>query len=488
MFDESGVTLDTNDHFETLETDILTGKWDKVIEQIRMFKLPHKILIDIYLQIIIELIEMKEYDCSSWLFTRSEFQRYMKQNKPEKLMLIQRWLTNHTFEASEAYAGGKTRDKVRAELIASIRHRLKDVQPSRLLTLLGQSLKWQQAQGILPPGQHIDIFLGKASEKQIEPDAIPKNLLVSMKFNAESYPECALFTPDGQYLITGSADGFIEIWNYSTGKLRKDLIYQAQNRLMVMESSILCLTCSDDSKLLASGSQSGKIRIWNICTGVCVQKFEGIHQSGTNCVRFYKSDSQLFSCSFDSTIKLLSISSGKILKEFRGHTSFVYDLMLLGSASNQLLSASADSSLRIWNIKTTECIKIYRPMENTPIYQIIGLKGSGTGESAPAVVEFLVCLRSNTTLIMNSAGKVLSTLSNGKTENGDFISTALSPTGNFAYCMAENRRVYAFNLKTSKLEIDFEIGSTKPLGLTHHPFHNICAIFGEDAKMHIMNA
>ena len=114
-----------------------------------------------------------------------------------------------------------------------------------------------------------------------------------------------------------------KVWNFTTGKMRKDLKYQASENFMLMEDAVLCLSFSRDSEMLATGSEGGAILVWKISTGQMLRKFEKAHSKGVTSIQFSKDNSQLVSASFDMTIHIHGLKSGKTLKEFRGHTSYV---------------------------------------------------------------------------------------------------------------------------------------------------------------------
>eukprot|EP00455_Lapot_gusevi_P030412 TRINITY_DN3272_c0_g1_i3.p1 TRINITY_DN3272_c0_g1~~TRINITY_DN3272_c0_g1_i3.p1 ORF type:complete len:528 (-),score=127.99 TRINITY_DN3272_c0_g1_i3:26-1480(-) len=478
---ETQVSLNAVDDIEKFTSDIIHGRWDAVIEQIKTLKLPVQKLTDLFEQIILELAELKEFDLARSILRQTPAMSVLKRSHPDKYLRLEHLLQRSYFDEREAYPHGSSKEKRRAEIAEELRSEVVVVPPARLMCLLTQALKWQQHIGHLPKGSQYDLFRGSAPTMAEEEEKFPNRNDKVIRFGNKSHAECSMFSPDGIYLVTGSVDGFVEVWDYDTGKLAKDLKFQAEDDFMMHDESVLCLAFSRDGDLLASGSAEGCVKVWRLRTGACVKKFPTAHTKGVTCVEFARDGTQLLTASFDQTARIHGLKSGRTLKEFRGHRSFV-NKAIYSEDMNRIITASSDATVKVWDAKTTDCMSTFRPSQGP---ELSVLNVALLPKSPDRLV---VCNKSNTIYITSFTGQVVRSYSNNKNEQGDFITFHISPSGRFLYALAEDCILYIFNIESGQLEHALKLHDNSVLGFALHPHRNILSSFNNDSTLKIWRA
>eukprot|EP01086_Lenisia_limosa_P006794 TRINITY_DN25920_c0_g1_i1.p1 TRINITY_DN25920_c0_g1~~TRINITY_DN25920_c0_g1_i1.p1 ORF type:complete len:517 (+),score=124.55 TRINITY_DN25920_c0_g1_i1:90-1640(+) len=479
--EESQISLNTVDSVEAFVADIHSGTWDIVLQNISNLRIPYFKLAKLYEQVVIEFFEIRETDVCRALMKESSIFAEMKKTEPERFTHLELLINKPYFDTRDAYPDGMTKEGRRNIIAEELAEELAVVPPSRLLTLLSQSIRFQQQKGVLPPGKSIDLLRGIAATTsskevlEIPPDAVD----TVIKFGKKVYPECAIFSADGVNLITGSADGFVEVWDMNTGKLRKDLKYQAEDKFMMHDATVLCVALSRDSELLATGDAEGNVKIWKLRTGQCVRKLEHAHSKGVTSVQFSRDGSQLLSSSFDGLGRLHGLKSTRVLREYRGHTSYVNSIIQTTDGT-KVVTASSDGSVKVWDAKTTECLSTFRPSGAT--VTDVTVLSVHTIPNNPNVI--FVATQTNKCYLFNLQGKVIRTyeLDNDTIQ---FVSCLPSPRGGFIYGYGDDGYIYCFKIDDSSMvrRLHSRDAEEESIGIAVHPSAAVIASFANNGLL-----
>ena len=148
------------------------------------------------------------------------------------------------------------------------------------------------------------------------------------------------FSPNEDYLISGSKDETLVLWDYNSG-------YKLET--INTESPVSSLSFHPVEPLMAIGLHSGDCMIMNYRNGEEIRNLSG-HSLPLKSVAFSKDGSRILTGGTDNTF-ILWHESGRMIKSFAGHQGPVLALAFQDQ-NNRILSASQDQTARSWEYRT----------------------------------------------------------------------------------------------------------------------------------------
>ena len=197
-----------------------------------------------------------------------------------------------------------------------------------------------------PDGQYL---ASGSKDRSVKVWRMANGTLVSSRSDHAQQVRAVAFSPDGQWLASASDD--------MTAKLYRTSDWGLERTLTGHTNVVLSLAFSPDSVRLATGSWDQTIRLWNVPGGSLALSL--VHGSNVASVAFSPDGRTLASGARDGSIKLWDPDPkrGALIDTLLGHSALV--LTLAFSPDNQMLASGSwypEYAIRLWGPAGRETI------------------------------------------------------------------------------------------------------------------------------------
>jgi len=190
------------------------------------------------------------------------------------------------------------------------------------------------------------------------------------------------FSSDGTLLATCSADNesnyIMRLWQVSNGTL----LHTFHTKHIDFVNSLIF---SPDSNFLISGSWDGAVQRWDTKTGILIDKLQGFGRSAAFAGRtpgiplpaFFFRDRMFISNPFNNQIELWDLKDGQMEKALVGHKSLITNLALSTEGNKLVSSERWDNTIRIWNPVTGQNSGVYEIYVDTGYGKTLAISPDG---------------------------------------------------------------------------------------------------------------
>jgi WD40 repeat protein len=176
-----------------------------------------------------------------------------------------------------------------------------------------------------------------------------KNFMpVARLAHATKSARCIAIHPHLPQMAVGYSDFYIRVYELNTWRMLHEI--PAHN------NSVFTLQYSPDGKYLISGSRDAHLKIWDVAANYTLYQQIVAHLYAINHIAFHPKGHLFATCSMDKSIKIWDSTTFRLLKvldksRHAGHGTSVNKVLWL-AIDEVLITCSDDRTLGIWSIKT----------------------------------------------------------------------------------------------------------------------------------------
>ncbi|KAJ8019859.1 NACHT domain- and WD repeat-containing protein 1 [Holothuria leucospilota] len=164
----------------------------------------------------------------------------------------------------------------------------------------------------------------------------PDAHLVYTKERHLKQPDCLVVSRDGHTIFSGSMDGTIKCWDFSSARCMFSLEGMVANSLLLVDSD----------KFLIAGLQDGKLKMFNV-EALDEVDLENAHGKKVTFLNGCMEDARFISGSHDTTVKIWE--DGNCLMTLEGHTDTVMDGNVTTDGRGILVSGATNGEVKFWD-------------------------------------------------------------------------------------------------------------------------------------------